>query len=224
MEGSFRGGRGSRLGLSRSRNRKGKDGRERSRRRRPGRRPPLRRRRYGSRCSPRCVARGVQGPADDRDGAVRLGQVDADAHPRRARPPDRRQRRDRRHRDHHAGRHGSDEAPARAHRLHLPVLQSAADAHGGGEHRPAADHRGREGRQGVAGAADRVGRVEGPADAPALGALRRPAATRRDRARSGFEADRGLRRRADRQPRLEDRAARSSSSSARPCRTPARRP
>ena len=30
--------------------------------------------------------------ADDRDGAVRLGQVDADAHPRRARPADRRQR------------------------------------------------------------------------------------------------------------------------------------
>ena len=36
-------------------------------------------------------------------------------------------------------------------------------------------------------------------------ALRRPAAARRDRARARLEADRRLRRRADRQPRLEDR-------------------
>ena len=46
-----------------------------------------------------------------------------------------------------------------------------------------ADHRRREGRQGVAGAADRVGRVEGPTDAPALGALRGQQ-QRRDRARA----------------------------------------
>ena len=48
-------------------------------------------------------------------------------------------------------------------------------------------------------------------------ALRRPAAARRDRARARHAADRRLRRRADRQPRLEDgrrdpRAARSSRS------------
>ena len=35
-------------------------------------------------------------------------------------------------------RHGADEAPARAHRLHLPVLQPAADADRGGERHPPA--------------------------------------------------------------------------------------
>ena len=50
-----------------------------------------------------------------------------------------------------------------------------------------------------------------PAHAPAVRALRRPAAARRARARARHAADDPLRRRADRQPRLEDRAARSSS-------------
>ena len=59
--------------------------------------------------------------------------------------------------------------------------------------------------QGVARAADRVGRPEGPAQAPAIRALGRPAAARRHRARARVEADRRVRRRADRQPRLEDR-------------------
>ena len=45
---------------------------------------------------------------------------------------------------------------------------------------------------------------------PALGALGRPAAARRDRARAGDAADDRVRRRADRQPRLEDQRARSS--------------
>ncbi len=40
---------------------------------------------------------------------------------------------------------------------------------------------------------------------PALRALGRPAAARRDRARTRLEADRDLRRRADGEPRLEDR-------------------
>ena len=48
------------------------------------------------------------------------------------------------------------------------------------------------------------GRARRPAQAPSVGALRRPAAARRDRARARLQADRGLRRRADRQPRLED--------------------
>ena len=40
--------------------------------------------------------------------------------------------------------------------------------------------------------------------APAFRALRRPAAARRDRPGAHLQADRGLRRRADREPRLED--------------------
>ena len=50
-----------------------------------------------------------------------------------------------------------------------------------------------------------LGRADRPAQAPAVRALRRPAAARRDRARARLEADGRLRRRADRQPRLEDR-------------------
>ena len=61
-------------------------------------------------------------------------------------------------------------------------------------------------------------------DAPALGALRRPAAARRDRARARLEADRRLRRRADRQPRLEDRRRDPRAPPPGRRRTPARRP
>ena len=53
---------------------------------------------------------------------------------------------DRRHRDHDARRHGADEAAPQARRLHLPVLQPAADADGAREHRAAARDRRREGR------------------------------------------------------------------------------
>ena len=110
------------------------------------------------------VARGqlttVMGPSG-------LGQVDAHAHPRRARPADLGQRRDRRHGDHDARRHRPDQAPPRAHRVHLPVLQPAADAHRRGERPPAADDRRREARQGlVRGAADER-RPAGPPQAPA---------------------------------------------------------
>ena len=70
----------------------------------------------------------ARGQADRRDGAVGVGQVDADAHPRRPRQADLRHRHDRGHRDHDARRHRPDEAAARAHRLRLPVLQPAADA------------------------------------------------------------------------------------------------
>ena len=80
--------------------------------------------------STRCAASRSTCPraADGRHGPVRLRQVDADAHPRRARQADLRQRHDRRHGDHDARRQRSDEAPPRAHRLRLPVLQPAADA------------------------------------------------------------------------------------------------
>ena len=45
---------------------------------------------------------------------------------------------DRGPRHHHDGRRRAHEAAARAHRLRLPVLQPAADAHGAGEHPAAA--------------------------------------------------------------------------------------
>ena len=48
------------------------------------------------------------------------------------------------------------------------------------------------------------GRARGPAASPSVRALGRPAAARRDRPRARLAADRHLRRRADRQPRLED--------------------
>ena len=48
----------------------------------------------------------------------------------------------------------------------------------------------------------RQGRARRPPQAPAVRALRRPAAARRDRPRAGVAADRDVRRRADRQPRL----------------------
>ena len=49
-----------------------------------------------------------------------------------------------------ARRHGAHAAPARPHRLHLPVLQPAPDAHRGGEHRAAAQARGGQARSRVA--------------------------------------------------------------------------
>ena len=52
--------------------------------------------------------------------------------------------------------------------------------------------------------ADRQRRPRRPPQAPPVGAVRRPAAARRDRARARLRADGRLRRRADRQPRLED--------------------
>ena len=52
-------------------------------------------------------------------------------------------RHDRRHRDHRPRRHQADPAAPRAHRLRLPVLQPAADAHRRGERGPAALDRGR---------------------------------------------------------------------------------
>ena len=54
---------------------------------------PLRRGRDRRRRAARRLARRRAGRADRRHGPVRLGQVDADAHPRRARPADVRRRR-----------------------------------------------------------------------------------------------------------------------------------
>ena len=69
-------------------------------------------------------------PADRRHGPVRVRQVHPHAPPRRARQARRRDLLDRGRRGHRPRRRGPDRAAPRAHRLHLPVLQPAADAHG----------------------------------------------------------------------------------------------
>ena len=167
-------------------------------------------RRYGAGDTAVDALRGVSlevraGQADRRDGAVRLRQVDADAHPRRARQADHRHGRRLGHRDHDAQGLRPDQAAPPPHRLRLPVLQPAADADGGGEHHAAAVDRRREARSDVLRRSDREGRARRPAPSPALRALRWPAAARRDRSRARLEADGAVRRRADRQPRLVDR-------------------
>ena len=164
-------------------------------------------RQYGSgrdrRARPaRRLGRGRERRADRRHGPVGLRQVDAHAHPRRPRQAHRRRRLHRRHGDRRAQRHAADEAAARAHRLHLPVLQPAADADGEGEHRPPALDRRRQARPRVDRGADDRGRPHRPPLAPPLRALRRTAAARRDRPSARLEADGDVRRRADGQPRL----------------------
>ena len=149
-----------------------------------------------------CHGRNRACKGDGGDGPVGVGQVDADAHPRGARQADVRLGRHRRHRDHDARRQRSDEAAPRAHRLRLPVLQPAADARREGEHPAAAHHRGREAGQRVVRPARLGRRSRGSAVASPGGALRRPAAARRNRARAHLEADRAVRGRADRQSRL----------------------
>ncbi len=67
-----------------------------------------------------------------------------------------------------ARRQRAHQAPPPAHRLRLPVLQPAADAHGRGEHHPPDPHRRPPCRPAVARRGDRLGR-----------ALRRAAATAR---------------------------------------------
>src|SRR5581483_10967705 len=180
------------------------------RRRRRGRRrarsdAALRRGRDGGRRAPRSLALRARRRARRGHGPVRLRQVDAHAHPRRARQADQRHGRDRGHRDHRPERRHAHPPPARPHRLRLPVLQPAPHAHRGGERRPPPVDRRREAGPRVARRPARPHRHREAPLASAVGALRRRAATRRDLARAGDEADDPLRRRADRQPRLEDR-------------------
>ena len=164
--------------------------------------PPLRRGLDRCRRAARRQHRARARQPDGDHGAVGLGQVDPDAHPRRARPADLGQRLARRHRDHRPRRQRADQAAPPPHRLHLPVLQPAADADRGGEHPPAAGDRRDQARRGVAGGPDRTSRARGPALPPPGRALRRPAAAGRDRPRPCLQTDCRLRRRADRQPRL----------------------
>src|SRR5581483_7440982 len=166
--------------------------------------PPLRRGTDGGRGAAWRRPHGHARRARRGHGAVRLRQVDAHAHPRGARQADDRHGRDRRHGDHDAVGREAHAPPPRPHRLRLPVLQPPPDARRGGERRPAARHRRREAGPGVA---RRAARADGPrsaALAPAVGALGRRAAARRDLAGADHEADDPLRRRADGEPRLED--------------------
>ena len=98
-----------------------------------------------------------------------------------------------------------DAAAPQAHRLRLPVLQPPADADRRGERGAAAVDRRGEARPGVLREPARARRSHRPARAPPVRALRRPAAACGDRPRARLQADGRVRRRADRQPRLEDR-------------------
>ena len=77
--------------------------------------------------------------------------------------PDLRRRLHRRHRDRRAERRAADEAAPQAHRLHLPVLQPAADADGEGEHRAPAVDRGHEAGRRLGRRAGGEGRSHRPA-------------------------------------------------------------
>src|SRR5436305_577347 len=169
-----------------------------------GRDAPLRRGRDRGRRAARRVARRRQGPVDGRHGTVRVGQVDADAHPGRTRPADVRRGLDRRYRDLEAERQRADEAAPRAHRIRVPVFQPAADADRRGECRPAADDRRDEARQGMGRRPARPHQDRGSPPPPAGGDVGRPAAAGGNRPRARLTPDGRLRRRADGEPRLRN--------------------
>ena len=129
----------------------------------------------------------------------------------------------RRHRDHLAQRQGAHAAAPGPDRLHLPVVQPAADADRRREHRAADPHRRPQAGRALGPVDRRDGRPHRPAGAPPVRALRRPAAAGRRGPGAGQPAADRLRGRADRCPRLavRRRAARlpaqgGHASSARP--------
>ena len=82
-------------------------------------------------------------------GALGLRQVDAHAHPGRARPPHVGVGGARRHGARRPGRPAPDRAAPREGRLRLPVVQPPAGPHGGGEHPAAALDRRAQARPGL---------------------------------------------------------------------------
>ena len=122
------------------------------------------------------------------------------------------------------GRPRADAAAPQAHRVRVPVVQPAADADGGGERHAAARDRPDEAGACRGRRAARAGRPDRPARPQAGGAVRRPAAARRDRARADRQADRAVRRRADGQPRLGRRRRRARAAARGGRRATARRP
>ncbi|CAA9310705.1 MAG: ABC transporter, ATP-binding protein, partial [uncultured Frankineae bacterium] len=138
-------------------------------------------------------------------GPVGIREVDAAALPGRARQ--RRQRPGAR-RGGLAGRHerqAADGPAPRPRRLRLPAVQPAADPDGRGEHPAPARHRGPLGRPGLVRPGRLRRRTGRPPQPPPDGAVRRPAAAGRLRAGADHPSRRGLRRRAHRQPRLQER-------------------
>ena len=177
--------------------------------------------------STRCAAstrRSRSGQPHRRHGPVGLRQVDADAHPRRARPADRGQRDDRRP----GHRQPRDNELTLLRREHigfifqffnlLPMLTAAENVV-----LPLSLAGVKPDQEWVSELTDKR-RPQPPPRPPPVGALRRPAAARRDRPRARLAADDHVRRRADRQPRLHAPAARSWRSCATSVPTSARRP
>ena len=164
-------------------------------------------RRYGEGDTAVEALRGVSvdiaaGQPHRRDGAVRLRQVDADAHPRRARPPTAGEVRI-------AGVDITDLDDTELTQLRrdhigfifqffnlLPMLTAAENIV------LPLKLAGVQARHGVARGAHRRRSGSATASAPPVGALGRPAAARRRRPRARLAPDRDVRRRADRQPRL----------------------
>ena len=188
------------------------------------RHPPLRRAR--TRPSTPCAGlpRGRAGRPSRRHGPVRLRQVDADAHPRRARQAD----------FGHRGRSPSTEITTLddnkltlLRREHigfvfqffnlLPMLTAEENIV------LPLSIAGTKPEQGVVRRADREGRDRGPAQAPPVGALRGPAAARRDRALARLAPDASSSPTSRPATSTRRRAARSSTSCATRSRRSARR-
>ena len=143
------------------------------------------------------------------------GQVDADALPRRTRHADVGAGVPRRHRARTAVGPRADGVAPRAGRVRVPVVQPDADAHRVGEHHAAVRAGRSQGRRGVARSRHRHRRPRRSAPPSTVGAVGRTAAAGRDRPGAGDAPRPRVRRRADRQPRLDDRC--------RGARVPARR-
>ena len=122
--------------------------------------------------------------------------------------PHRGHRRDRGRGHHRDGRQAAHAAPPQAHRLRVPGVQPGADAERGGEHHPAAVDRRPQDRPRLRGLGDRARGPRRSPLAPPGRDVRRPAAARGRGPCARVRADRAVRRRAHRQPRLARRAPR----------------